>query len=68
MRARGASVFHVRGNKVTRLVVYDDAERALADLGLLSQVDSARALVPLSHRAMRSSAQEVGAVEFATHD
>jgi hypothetical protein len=43
MRARGASVFHVRGKKVTRLVVYDDAERALADLGLPSQADSARA-------------------------
>jgi hypothetical protein len=43
MRARGASVFELRGNKVTRLVVYDDAERALADLGLPSQADSARA-------------------------
>jgi hypothetical protein len=29
----GASVFHVRGNKITRLIVYDDAERALAGAG-----------------------------------
>jgi ketosteroid isomerase-like protein len=32
--AKGASLFHVRGGKVTKLVVYLDRERALADLGL----------------------------------
>jgi ketosteroid isomerase-like protein len=32
--AKGASLFHVRGGKVTRLVVYLDRERALADLDL----------------------------------
>ena len=34
MQAQGAGLFHVRGGKVTRLVVYFDAERAFADLGL----------------------------------
>lgn len=34
MRARAASLFHVRGGKVTRLVLYPDRERAFADLGL----------------------------------
>ena len=31
---RGASVFHIRGGQVTRLVLYFDGERAVADLGL----------------------------------
>jgi ketosteroid isomerase-like protein len=30
----GAALFHVRGNKVTRLILYLDRERGLADLGL----------------------------------
>lgn len=34
MRGRGANLFHIRGGKVKRLVLYWDRERAFADLGL----------------------------------
>jgi ketosteroid isomerase-like protein len=34
MRTRGASLFLIRGGKVTRLVYYMDSAHALADLGL----------------------------------
>jgi ketosteroid isomerase-like protein len=42
MTAKGAGLFHVRGGKVTRLVNYFDRERALAELGLPSEVDRSR--------------------------
>jgi ketosteroid isomerase-like protein len=34
MQTQGASLFHLRDGKVTRLVLYWNRERALADLGL----------------------------------
>jgi len=34
VRARAASIFHIRDGKVRRLALYWDRERALADLGL----------------------------------
>jgi ketosteroid isomerase-like protein len=34
MRSNGASLFHLRSRKVTRLAIHLDRERALADLGL----------------------------------
>jgi ketosteroid isomerase-like protein len=42
MRAKGASLFHVRGGRVTRIVAYVDRDRALADLGLPSEAGSPR--------------------------
>jgi ketosteroid isomerase-like protein len=37
MEAKAACVFHVRADKVARLVLYWDSERALADLGLATE-------------------------------
>ncbi|MEK6328714.1 MAG: nuclear transport factor 2 family protein [Actinomycetota bacterium] len=34
IQMKGANLFHVRGGKVTRLVLYWDRERAFADVGL----------------------------------
>jgi ketosteroid isomerase-like protein len=41
MRTKAADLFHIRGGKVTKLVVYMDAEHALADLDLASDSGSA---------------------------
>jgi ketosteroid isomerase-like protein len=40
VRAKGANVFHIRAGKVTRLVIYWDRDRALADVGLAAESDS----------------------------
>jgi ketosteroid isomerase-like protein len=34
LRTKGANLFHLRYGKVTRLVLYSDRERALAELGI----------------------------------
>jgi hypothetical protein len=41
MRAQGASIFSVRGGKVSKLVSYLDRDRALADLELAPKGDAA---------------------------
>jgi ketosteroid isomerase-like protein len=40
MQAKGANLFHDRSGKVTRFVLWLDRERALADLGLVSEAGS----------------------------
>src|SRR6266704_2295303 len=40
MKAKAANLFHVRGGKVIRYVVWFDRERAFADLGLSSETGS----------------------------
>ena len=39
-QGKGASLFHVRGGKVTRLVLYYNADRALGELGLGAEAGS----------------------------
>jgi ketosteroid isomerase-like protein len=40
MQAKAANLFQISGGKVTRVVIYLDRERALADLGLASEADA----------------------------
>ncbi len=40
IRAEGASLYHFRGGKVKRLVIYFDRERAFADLDLAQEAGS----------------------------
>jgi hypothetical protein len=42
MRTTGANVFHVRGDRVTRLAIYFDRARAFSDLGLAPKTSSRR--------------------------
>jgi ketosteroid isomerase-like protein len=39
MQSKNANLFHIRDGKVTRLVLYWDRNRALADLGLTQEGD-----------------------------
>jgi ketosteroid isomerase-like protein len=41
MRAKGTALFQIRDGKVTKHVIYWDRDRALADLGLDPEADSA---------------------------
>jgi hypothetical protein len=42
-QTEGASLFHIRGGKVTKLLRYWDREGALADLGLPAEASSSSA-------------------------
>jgi hypothetical protein len=37
MATKGAVIFHVRSGQITRIALYFDRERALADLGMTSE-------------------------------
>jgi hypothetical protein len=37
MATKGAVLFHIRRGQVTRIVLYFDRKRALADLGITSE-------------------------------
>jgi ketosteroid isomerase-like protein len=52
--SRGADLFHLRGGRVTRLVVYWDCRRALADLGVPPEGG------PAAPRAAKSGAAQSG--------
>jgi hypothetical protein len=45
MRSEAASLFHLRDGKVTRLVLYVDRERGLAELGLAPKAGERDSLV-----------------------
>ena len=40
IRSQVAALFHARHGKVTRIVLYTDPERAVADLGLAAESDT----------------------------
>jgi ketosteroid isomerase-like protein len=40
LQTKDAALYHVRGGKVTKLVIYWEGERALADLGLAADTGS----------------------------
>jgi ketosteroid isomerase-like protein len=53
IRAEGTDVFHIRQGKVTKLVLYADRDRALADLGLEEQATAEESTTPGPEELLR---------------
>ena len=64
MRTQGATLWHVRRGRVTRLVIYRDRVRALADLGLEESAVSEESGTPTPVELMRRGYEALNRRDF----